>query len=107
MQVRPVAEAAPGPLAGMLSGIASFPPSDSSDGMVPAFIPARIPGAEKLRADLEHLSASEHKDWAPHVTLAYLEPGEPLPAPHPPVPVTFTHLSVHRGDEVYRFPLGA
>ena len=106
MQVAPVASAAPGPLTGMLTGIGSFPPSDGSDGMVPAFIPARIPGAEKLRADLEHLSASEHTDWAPHVTLAYLEPGEPLPAPHPPVPVTFTHLSVHRGDEVYRFPLG-
>jgi 2'-5' RNA ligase len=105
-QARTAARHAPGPLAGMLSGIGSFPPSDGSDGMVPAFVPARIPGAEKLRADLEHLSASEHKDWAPHVTLAYLQPGEPLPAPHPPVPVTFTHLSVHRGDEVYRFPLG-
>jgi 2'-5' RNA ligase len=106
MQARTVARRAPGPLAGLLSGIGSFPPSDGSDGMVPAFIPARIPGAEWLRAGLEHLSASEHKDWAPHVTLAYLEPGEPLPDPHPPVPVTFTHLSVHRGGEVYRFPLG-
>jgi hypothetical protein len=106
MEVRPVASAAPGPLAGMLTGIGSFPPGDSSDGMVPAFVPARVPGAEKLRADLEHLSASEHTGWSPHVTLAYLEPGEPLPAPQPPVPVTFTHLSVHRGDEVYQFPLG-
>jgi 2'-5' RNA ligase len=107
LAARDAAKGAPGPLAGLLTGIGSFPPSDGSDGKVPWFIPARIPGAERLRADLEHLSASEHTDWAPHVTLAYLDPGEPLPAPPPPVPVTFTHLSVHRGDEVYRFPLGA
>jgi 8-oxo-dGTP pyrophosphatase MutT (NUDIX family) len=59
-----------------------------------------------LRADLEHLSASEHKDWRPHVTLAYLDEGEPLPAPLAPRPVVFTHLSVHRGSEVQRFPIG-
>jgi 8-oxo-dGTP pyrophosphatase MutT (NUDIX family) len=66
-----------------------------------------LPGAEHLRAALEDLSASEHKDWKPHVTLAYVEPGEPLPDPVPATPVTFTHLSVHRGhDEVARFPFG-
>jgi hypothetical protein len=59
-----------------------------------------------LRAALADLSASEHADWKPHVTRAYLEPGDPLPAPHPPVPVTFTHLSVHCGGDVQRFPLG-
>jgi 2'-5' RNA ligase len=97
---------APGPLAAMLTGIGSFPPSGSSDGKVPVFIPARIPGAELLRAELEDLSASEHKDWKPHVTLAYLDEGEPLPEPGEPKAVTLTHLSVHRGDDVERFPLG-
>ena len=96
-----------GPLVGILSGIGSFQPSGGSDGKVPVFIPARIPMAERLRADLEDLSASEHADWKPHVTLAYLDEGDPLPAPLAPFPVTFTHLSVHRGDdEVRRFPLG-
>ena len=60
-----------------------------------------------LREALADLSASEHANWHPHVTLAYVEPGEAMPDPVAPVPVTFTHLSVHRGDDVERFPLGA
>lgn len=97
----------PGPLLGAIKGIGTFPPSDSSDGKVPAWAGVSLPGAEQLREALEDLSASEHKDWKPHVTLAYVEPGEPLPKPLPATPVTFTHLSVHRGhDEVVRFPLG-
>ena len=70
-----------GPLVAILAGIGSFEPSAGSDGKVPAFIPARIPGAERLRAGLADLSASEHADWHPHVTLAYLDPGDPLPDP--------------------------
>jgi SPP1 gp7 family putative phage head morphogenesis protein len=96
----------PGPLVGILAGVDSFPPSPSSDGKVPAFIPARIPGAERLREALANLSASEHVNWSPHVTLAYIDEGDPLPDPGPPVPATFTHLSVHRGDDVQQFPLG-
>jgi len=95
-----------GPLVAILAGAGSFEPSGGSDGKVPAFVPARIPGAERLRNDLADLSASEHAGWKPHVTLAYLDPGDPLPDPVPPVPVTFTHLTVHRGDDVQRFPLG-
>jgi 8-oxo-dGTP pyrophosphatase MutT (NUDIX family) len=98
----------PGPLAGAISGTGTFPPSDSSDGKVPAWGGVMLPGSDRLREALEDLSASEHKDWKPHVTLAYVEPGEPLPDPVPHTPVTFTHLSVHRGhDEVVRFPFGA
>ena len=97
----------PGPLVGILAGIDSFPPSGSSDGKVPAFIPARIPHANVLREALADLSASEFSQWSPHVTLTYLDPGAPLPDPGPPVPVTFTHLSVHRGGEVYRIALGS
>jgi 2'-5' RNA ligase len=103
---RDAAATVPGPLDGTLSGISSFPPGDGSDGKVPAFIPVQLPGAEPLRAALEYLSASDHPGWTPHVTVAYLEPGDALPGPLPPTPVTFTHLSVHRGGEVTRFPLG-
>jgi 2'-5' RNA ligase len=105
-RARAAASSAPGPLTGMMSGTGSFPASDGSDGKIPVFIPARIPGAERLRAALEDLSASEHADWKPHVTLAYLDPGDPMPEPVPPAAVTFTHLSVHRGGDVARFPLG-
>jgi len=96
-----------GPLTGMLGPVGTFPPSDSSDGKVPVFLHAHLPGADVLREALEDLSASEYSDWKPHVTLAYADEGDPLPEWTAPAPVTFTHLSVHRGHgEVRRFPLG-
>jgi 2'-5' RNA ligase len=100
------AAAMPGPLPGTLAGVDSFPASGSSDGKVPAYVPASLPGAAPLRAALADLSASEHADWQPHVTLAYVDEGDPLPDPLPSTPVTFTQLSVHRGGDVERFPLG-
>src|SRR5581483_7061977 len=86
----------PGPLLGAVKGVGSFPPSDGSDGKVPAWAGVMLPGAERLRGAREDLPAGEKKDWKPHVTLAYVEPGEPLPDPVPATPVAFTHLSVHR-----------
>lgn len=106
-RARQAASAVDGPLSGTLSGVGAFPPSESSDGKVPAWAAIAVPGAEQLRAALADLSASQFKDWQPHVTLAYLDPGDPLPAPLDPVPVTFTHLSVHCGGQlVARYPLG-
>jgi len=100
------AAAVDGPLQATVSGIGAFPPSDSSDGQVPAWAAITIPGAEDLRDTLEDLSASEHPGWVPHVTLAYVDQGDPLPDPLPETPVTFTYLSVHRGDQVVRYLLG-
>jgi hypothetical protein len=95
------------PLSGTVSGIGAFPPSDSSDGKVPVWAAIAVPGAERLREALADLSASQFADWQPHVTLAYLDPGEPLPAPLDPRPVTFTHLNVHCGGQVVAsYPLG-
>jgi 2'-5' RNA ligase len=105
-RARQAAALADGPLSGTVSGVGAFPPSPSSDGKVPAWAAVAIPGAEVLREALADLSASEHANWTPHVTLAYIDAGDPLPAPLEPVPVTFTHLSAHRGDDVERFPLG-
>jgi len=96
----------PGPLDGTVSGVGCFAPSDSSDGKTPAWAAVAVPGAEILRDTLGDLSASEHTNWMPHVTLAYVDEGDPLPAPLPDTPVRFTHLSVHRGDQVWRFALG-
>jgi len=97
------AAAVPGPLKGSVGGIGSFPPG--SDGM-PVWAGVDLPGADSIRQGLADLSASEHKDWKSHVTLAYVKPGEPFPAPVPQTPVIITHLSVHRGKDVVRFPLG-
>jgi len=93
------------PMDGVLRGIDVFPPSKGSDGKVVAFVPAYIGSVGLLRRELEDLSASEHKDYRPHVTLAYLEEGDSLPAPHPAVPLRFTRVHVKRGDDVVSFPL--
>lgn len=106
LSARIAAASVAGPLHGSVGGIGRFPASSSSEGKVPAWAGVSLPGSEILRKRLEHLSASEHKNWKPHVTLTYLGEGEPLPAALPHVPVTFTHLSVHRGDDVRRFRLG-
>ena len=100
------AAAMPGPVSGTVGGVDSFKPSAGSGGLTPAFAPVDLPGAHELRAQLGDLSASEHTTYHPHVTLAYLQPGQPLPEPVPNTPVTFTHLSVHRGPDVVRIPLG-
>lgn len=97
---------APGPLLGTIAGIDTFAPSDGSDGKIPAFVPVTLPGVEHLRAHLEDLSANEHADYRPHVTLAYLDEGDPLPDPVPATLVSFTHLTVHRGEQTRSFPLG-
>lgn len=96
----------PGPLVGTIAGIDTFPPSTGSDGKTPAFAPVTLPGVDRLRGDLEDLSASDHATYTPHVTLAYLDDGDPLPQPVAATLVTFTHLTVHRGDETRSFPLG-
>jgi len=91
----------------MVGGIGTFPPSGGSDGKVPVWAGVILPGAERLRSALEDLSASEHKDWHPHVTVTYADPGDPLPPPVPSMQVSLSHLSVHRGDdEVMRYPIG-
>lgn len=92
------------PPSGTVGGLDSFPPSASSDGKTPVFAVPDVSGLDELRAAFEEFNASEHKDYKPHVTLSYLEPGEPMPDPVPETPVTFPQLSVHRGDEVWRFP---
>lgn len=100
------AAAMPGPISGSVGGIGTFPRSAGSDGLTPVFAQVQVAGAHHLRAHLADLSASEHAVFHPHVTLKYLEDGEQLPDPVPVTPVTFTHLSVHRGESVVRVALG-
>jgi 2'-5' RNA ligase len=105
-RAKQAAASMPGPLPAVVGDIGTFPPSGSSDGKRPVFAKAKIRGGHALRSQLEDLSASEHPDWKPHVTLAYVGKDDPLPNPVPATPVRFTHLSVHRGNDVRRFALG-
>jgi SPP1 gp7 family putative phage head morphogenesis protein len=101
------AAAMPGPLAVTVGGLDTFEPSNGSGGTIPAFAPVDAPAElYTLRSLLADLSASEHTDYHPHVTLAYLGDGDALPRPVPDTPVTFTQLSVHRGGQIVSFPLG-
>jgi hypothetical protein len=95
-----------GPLTGSISGRGVFPASASSDGKIPVFAEVELPGISALHSELEDLSASEHAGYHAHVTRTYAEPGDQLPGPLPYTPVTFTHLTVHRGDEQISFPFG-
>lgn len=93
-----------GPLTVSLSGIDSFPAGEN--GKKPVFIPASVPGGDRVRNDLADLSASEHPGWVSHVTTHYADADDDLPVPQPDTAATITHLSVHRGDDVRRFPFG-
>lgn len=99
-----VASATTGPLTGTLGGIGTFPASNSSDGMVPVYAVPDVPGIHALRAPFERFNGSEHKEFHPHATLAYMDEGDPLPE-FETTPVSFTHLSVHHGGKVVaKFP---
>ncbi|MET7335944.1 2'-5' RNA ligase family protein [Nonomuraea sp. NPDC005650] len=99
-----------GPLAGQLGGIGAFPAAE--DG-VPVFVPVDVPGLEVLRQRLaEALDAAgieyaANHGYTPHVTLRYVEPGEPMPDPVAPVPVAFDGLTVVADDEPTAIPFGA
>lgn len=99
------ASSVPGPITGYIEGRGTFPSSESSDWKIPVYAHVLVPGADVLRALLEDLSKSEHKEWVPHMTLQYIGPDELLPKPVPRTPVVFSHLSVHRGKYwTARFP---
>lgn len=74
-----------GPLSGRVGGFGRFEPSGSSDGLSPLYASPDVPGLTELRADLVRdlesigLGPSSEHGFTPHVTLAYLEPGQAPP----------------------------
>lgn len=89
-------------------GVDSFPPSDGSDGKIPAFVPVDLSDELKaLRAPFAQYHASEHQDFKPHITLKYLDEGEPLPDPVDRVEIPVDAVHIHLGGKVYaRIPFG-
>lgn len=92
------------PVQAMIGGQGTFTPSESSDFKTPVFAKVNAPGLDSLRAAFEDLNASQHTEFHPHMTQTYVAEGEPLPEPMPQTPVTFTHLSLHRGNDVEKHP---
>ena len=98
------------PVDAIIAGVSSFEPSSSSEGKRPVYaIP--VGPVQEQAANLHDLfddfNQSSHPGYHPHVTLAYIDDGDPLPESPAPTTVAFTHLSVHRGGEVVRFPFAS
>jgi hypothetical protein len=93
------------PLSGTIGGRGEFPAGE--DG-VPVFAKVQLPGAADLHQALKHLqhptAASATHGYTPHVTLTYAQ-DDHRPDPVPNTPVTFAELSLHRGDQIVRYPL--
>jgi 2'-5' RNA ligase len=89
-------------LSGTAGGpVRTFP--EGEDG-IPAWLEPQVPGMSGLQAKVAHLSASEHP-WRPHVTLGYLQPGEPVPDDRSLAAVRFGSVAVHRGSSAVSYPL--
>ncbi|GAB2467692.1 hypothetical protein GCM10027187_39840 [Streptosporangium sandarakinum] len=98
-----------GALLGRLGGIGAFP-DDEQEG-TPIWVPVDVPGLVELRQrllaalDEAGIWYSTTHGFTPHVTLAYLEPGEPLPDPVSLTPVGFNALTLAVEDDHEDFPL--
>jgi hypothetical protein len=94
------------PLSGTVGGLGEFPAGE--DG-VPVFAKVDLPGAAGLNEALKHLQSPEaaaaKHGYKPHMTLTYAQDDE-RPDPVPDTPVTFSEISVHRGNDVVRYPFG-
>ncbi|WP_043636822.1 2'-5' RNA ligase family protein [Nonomuraea candida] len=97
-----------GPLSGIIGGVGVFP--EGEDG-IPAWVPVDVSGLTELRQKVVQ-ALDEAGIWyavdhgfTPHMTLTYLAPGDPMPAPVEPTPVTFGALTLAVEDDHEDFPL--
>jgi 2'-5' RNA ligase len=97
----------PGPAVATIQGMAVFEPSEGSGGKAVVYAPIASPGIDALRETLADLDGSGRGEFTPHVTLAYVDAGGPLPQSPTKTEVAFTHLSVHRkGAPTIEIPFG-
>lgn len=97
-------EARSAPLEGVIGGLGRFSASSTSEGMDVLVALVDVPGLGLLRARLvEALTAADvpvsvAHDFTPHVTLAYLPSGSPLPVQQvAPRPARIEHLTIYQG----------
>jgi N12 class adenine-specific DNA methylase/GGDEF domain-containing protein len=68
-----------GPIKVRLGKVSTFPPSNGSDGMDVVKVDVDSPDLARLRkkiADTVGAPGDTHADYVPHVTLAYVQPGQ-------------------------------
>lgn len=99
------------PLAGQISGIGRFDASTTSDGDEVIYASFDSPELAGLREDLvrelEYEGAYPKNDhgFTPHITLAYVKPGEPGPERTLPIALRFDRILVATGDVREEFRL--
>jgi len=101
------------PLGGSIGGIGRFTPSESSDNLSPIIALVNVPKLQEKRRLLAEMLdnagvyIANDFDFLPHITLAYINPGAPMPiSPVEPLPLTFDTLWLCIGDERIPFRLG-
>jgi len=96
-----------GPVTATIEGVAVFDPGEGSNGKAVVYAPIAGPGIDQLRDALADLDGSGRSEYTPHVTLAFVEPGGPLPQSLARTEVAFTHLSAHlKGAATVQIPFG-
>ena len=101
-----------GPLVGMLGGLGRFSASESSEGRDVIYATPNVVGLTELRQKLAAACAAAgvpfraNHGFTPHMTLAYIDPGAPMPAQRlEPRPVHFDSILVCVGPSRWEFPL--
>lgn len=100
------------PLTGTINGVGRFNASQSSDGQDVIYAVVDLPGLDDVRQwlnkcmDEHEIESVKNHGYTPHMTLAYIEPGNPSPvAMMPTMPVAFGAISVSVGGKRVDFPL--
>ncbi len=100
------------PLHGRVGGLGRFQNPDAESSPVIATVNA--PGLQAWRRrlvdvlDAAGYAIAEDYDFLPHITLAYIDPGAPMPVDRvPSLPLTFDTLCLCIGNTLSLFPIGS
>lgn len=99
-----------GSITGSINGIGRFNSDGSQDPLYASFDAPMLPAFRQALVDAlagAGVTVDATHGFTPHITLAYLEPGTPMPdIPLPPSTVTFDAITLAWGDERLSIPLG-
>lgn len=101
------------PMTGRINGLGRFGASEASDDKEVIYAALDCPGLAALRTELVKaievtgVEVAKEHDFAPHITLSYVEPGEELGVPLPDYEMTVGYVALIWGDDGESWPLAA